>query len=65
MFGMSAGDIIRIVLMGIFILVCIALSIVVLSSRVCLVQSVEPLILTGAETKAVQWKENWYYLQRY
>lgn len=30
MFGMSAGDIIRIVLMGIFILVCIALSIVVL-----------------------------------
>ena len=30
MFGMSAADIIRIVLMGIFILVCIALSIVVL-----------------------------------
>ena len=30
MFGMSAVDIIRIVLMGIFILVCIALSIVVL-----------------------------------
>ena len=69
MFGMSAGDIIRIVLMGIFILVCIALSIVVLmqesKQQVCLVQSVEPLILTGAETKAVQWKENWYYLQRY
>ena len=51
MFGMSAADIIRIVLMGIFILVCIALSIVVLmqesKQQVCLVQSVEPLILTG------------------
>ena len=69
MFGMSAADIIRIVLMGIFILVCIALSIVVLMQE-SKQQGLSGTISGAADTywgrnRAVQWKENWYYLQRY
>ena len=60
MFGMSWADTLRIVLMGIFILVCIFLTIVVLmqeSNRmVYQVLLVVLLILTGVRIKVVQWK---------
>ena len=57
MFGMSWADTLRIVLMGIFILVCIFLTIVVLmqeSKQNGLL--VVLLILTGVRIKVVQWK---------
>ena len=54
MFGMSWADTLRIVLMGIFILVCIFLTIVVL--MVYQVLLVVLLILTGVRIKVVQWK---------
>ena len=60
MFGMSWADTLRIVLMGIFILVCIFLTIVVLMQEanrmVYQVLLVVLLILTGVRTKVVQWK---------
>ena len=69
MFGMSAADIIRIVLMGIFILVCIALSIVVLMQE-SKQQGLSGTISGAADTYwgrnkgRLQWKENWYYLTK-
>lgn len=60
MFGMSWADTLRIVLMGIFILVCIFLTIVVLmqeSKQNGLSGAISGvMILTGVRIKVVQWK---------
>ena len=50
---------IKTILTIIFIIICVFLSAVILLQQVCPVPSAVWLTATGAEIKAVLWKESW------
>ena len=56
LFHMSVGDVLRIGLMGVFVVICIALAIIILMQESKQNGLVVLLIHTGVRTRAVQWK---------
>ena len=60
LFHMSVGDVLRIGLMGVFVVICIALAIIILmqeSKQNGLSGTISVLLIhTGVRTRAVQWK---------